>query len=155
RPRRVREQEYLVALTDAVSLGDWQAIVKRAVEAAKANDAKARDWLAKYLVGEDPLSLVELSEELEAVRAALEESGDARNHRRASEGSGPPAGGGAGAGCAPLGPAEGGPLGHHPRSGDGAGPVADGPATLPIGEDVTPLFAPGGQESDRRRPGPA
>jgi hypothetical protein len=30
---------------------DWREIVGKAVEAAKGGDAKAREWLARYLVG--------------------------------------------------------------------------------------------------------
>jgi len=52
RPRRTVEDEYLAAITDVVSLDDWQAIVARAAAEAKQGDARARDWLSRYLVGE-------------------------------------------------------------------------------------------------------
>jgi hypothetical protein len=58
RPRRQVETDYLRALADSVSLEDWQEIVAAAVEAAKRGDARSREWLARYLLGEEltPLS---------------------------------------------------------------------------------------------------
>jgi hypothetical protein len=53
-----------------VPLKDWREIVKRAVEDAKAGDAKARNWLSKHLCGNDPLGLIELVEELQATLEA-------------------------------------------------------------------------------------
>lgn len=61
RPRRAVEADYLRALGDAVSLADWAAIVRVAVDQAKAGDGKARDWLARYLIGETPPSLMGLA----------------------------------------------------------------------------------------------
>jgi hypothetical protein len=66
RPRRAVEREYLATLSDAVSLDDWREIVQANVKKAKQGDASARDWLAGYLLGSDPLSLTRL-----AVREAL------------------------------------------------------------------------------------
>ena len=71
RPRRGVERQYLAAFAEAVSLDDWQAIIQRAVADAKAGDAKARDWLSKYLVGDEPLALVELAEELQRLKSEL------------------------------------------------------------------------------------
>lgn len=50
RPRRAVEAEYLAALNDAISLDDWRLVVERALADAKAGDAKARDWLCRYLL---------------------------------------------------------------------------------------------------------
>lgn len=61
RPRRVVEREYLAALADAVPLETWRKICKAAVDAAKAGDARARDWLARYLLGSEPLRLLDLA----------------------------------------------------------------------------------------------
>lgn len=61
RPRRAIEREYLATLGDAVSLDDWREVVERAVADAKSGDAKARDWLTRYLVGNDPPALLELA----------------------------------------------------------------------------------------------
>jgi hypothetical protein len=49
RPKRAA---YIDALHDGVSPGDWGEVVNRALQDAKAGDAKARDWLGKYLIGE-------------------------------------------------------------------------------------------------------
>jgi hypothetical protein len=55
RPRRTIEREYIATLLGACTLNDWQAIVERAVEDAKAGDGKARDWLARFVLGTTPL----------------------------------------------------------------------------------------------------
>ena len=52
RPKRPTERGYLRATVRACSLEDWEAIVKTAVADAKVGDAKAREWLGRYLVGE-------------------------------------------------------------------------------------------------------
>jgi len=49
--RRPIEREYLATLNAAVPLDTWQAICKRAAADALAGDARARDWLAKWLLG--------------------------------------------------------------------------------------------------------
>ena len=49
--RRPIEREYMATLNAAVPLATWQAICKRAADDALAGDAKARDWLAKRLLG--------------------------------------------------------------------------------------------------------
>jgi hypothetical protein len=72
RPRRCVEREYLSELVAAVPLEDWRAIVMKAVASAKAGNARAREWLAKYLVGDDPLALVELPEQLAELRREVE-----------------------------------------------------------------------------------
>lgn len=61
RPRRTIEREYLAVLGSAVSLDDWREVVARAVADAQAGDAAARNWLAKYLLGERPGSLLDLA----------------------------------------------------------------------------------------------
>jgi hypothetical protein len=50
RPRRRTEADYLVTLSDGVSPDAWSQIVERAVIDAIAGDAKARDWLSRYLL---------------------------------------------------------------------------------------------------------
>jgi len=52
RPKRAVEDEYLAAIASGVSQDDWRAIVFRAAADAKQGDARARDWLSRYLVGE-------------------------------------------------------------------------------------------------------
>jgi hypothetical protein len=66
RPRRAVEQEYLVTLNAAVTLEAWRQIVDRAVADALKGDGKARDFLAKYLIGDNPPSLTELAAAQEA-----------------------------------------------------------------------------------------
>ena len=61
RPRRAVESQYMASIGDAVSLEDWQAIVRRAADDAKNGDGKAREWLAKYLVGAEPPTLVSIA----------------------------------------------------------------------------------------------
>jgi hypothetical protein len=73
RPRRAIEREYLGVISNVVSLEDWREIVAHAVEVAKQGDDKARQWLAKYVVGDNPISLTELlARELLDIDADLE-----------------------------------------------------------------------------------
>ena len=73
RPRRAIEREYLAVISEAVTLEDWRAIVAHAVEVAKAGDDKARAWLAKYVIGDNPITLTELlARELLDIDADLE-----------------------------------------------------------------------------------
>ncbi len=67
RPRRSVEIEYLARLSDTITLEDWGQIVDTARRRAIAGDPRARDWLARYLLGPSPLSLTRL--------AAMERSG--------------------------------------------------------------------------------
>jgi hypothetical protein len=60
RPRRAVERDYLGALSENVTLDDWKAVVTTAVKDAKSGDAKARDWLAKYLLGDKPPALADI-----------------------------------------------------------------------------------------------
>ena len=62
-PRRPIEREYLATLNAAVPLDTWQAICKRAADDALAGDAKARDWLAKWLLGLESRQLTVLAAE--------------------------------------------------------------------------------------------
>lgn len=50
RPKRSVEVDYLKALNRTVTLADWKQIIRRAVMDAVAGDAKARNWLSKYLL---------------------------------------------------------------------------------------------------------
>lgn len=61
RPNRMTEDAYLRVLSEAVSAEDWREVVTRAVNQAKAGDARAREWLTRYLVGESPVSLTKLA----------------------------------------------------------------------------------------------
>jgi hypothetical protein len=61
RPRRPVEHEYLARLNAVVTLDVWQQIVERAVQDALEGESKARDFVAKYVLGDDTLSLLELA----------------------------------------------------------------------------------------------
>ena len=63
RQRRPIEREYLATLNAAVPLDTWQAICKRAADDALAGDARARDWLAKWLLGIESRLLTTLAAE--------------------------------------------------------------------------------------------
>ncbi len=51
---------YLAALSEACPPDTWREIVAKAVTDAKAGDAKARDWLASFLVGRPEAGAVTL-----------------------------------------------------------------------------------------------
>jgi len=59
-PRAI-ERDYLAALTEAVPLETWREICKMAAAQAKNGHPKARDWLARYLLGEQPTDLLSLA----------------------------------------------------------------------------------------------
>ena len=50
RPKRQAEEDYLQTLSERVPLDLWAEIVDKAASDAAAGDAKARDWLSKYLM---------------------------------------------------------------------------------------------------------
>ena len=54
RPHRETEREYLAILVSACPLGTWREVCARAVEDALAGDARARQWLASFLIGAPP-----------------------------------------------------------------------------------------------------
>lgn len=55
RPPRRTEATYLRATSAACSVEDWTEIVARAVTDAKAGNAKAREFLAEYVLGSAPI----------------------------------------------------------------------------------------------------
>ncbi len=77
RPRRAVESEYLAALGNAVTLDTWGEIVKKAVEDAKAGDAKAREWVSRYVLGTEPIGLMALARrELQDITPEVEMAAD-------------------------------------------------------------------------------
>ena len=50
RPARAIERDYLACLSERLSLDDW-----------RSGDAKARDWLSRYALGSEPMSLTALA----------------------------------------------------------------------------------------------
>ena len=61
RKSRATERAYLAALGETINLDDWWKIVEKAKLDALAGDPKARDWLAKYLLGSQPMNLLDLA----------------------------------------------------------------------------------------------
>ena len=61
RPPRAVERDYLAVLSERLSLDDWREVVSRAVQDARSGDAKARDWLSRYALGSEPMSLTALA----------------------------------------------------------------------------------------------
>jgi hypothetical protein len=51
----------LAVLSEIVSLADWREVVQATLQAAKKGDSRARDWLARHLLGEKPLALTDLA----------------------------------------------------------------------------------------------
>jgi len=76
RPTRRAEEEYLVALTDAVTLADWKKIVIKAVEDAKEGDHQARQWIGRYLIGDAQPDEVVIVEETEQLQHELQQVDD-------------------------------------------------------------------------------
>jgi hypothetical protein len=76
RPRRATETNYLAVLTEEVPPETWRAICRRAAHDAKAGDARARDWIARYLLGPPTelltLDAVAYAEELEKRKGSHE-----------------------------------------------------------------------------------
>lgn len=56
RPKRAVELDYLRALSEVVTLETWHDICMRARDDALNGDARARAWLAQYLIGTSALS---------------------------------------------------------------------------------------------------
>src|SRR5215471_16811881 len=48
---RRTQSDYMAALLDRVTIDTWNEIIDATVAAAKSGDARARAWLAEYLVG--------------------------------------------------------------------------------------------------------
>lgn len=71
RPKRATELEYLAVLGEAVGIDTWREVVVRAVTDAKAGDGKAREWLAKYLIGDATTNTPEVDAEAELARERL------------------------------------------------------------------------------------
>lgn len=64
RPSRAVEDSYLDATIGSVSLDEWREVVCKALEQAKDGDAKARDWLSKYLIPEQAVKLLFAADDL-------------------------------------------------------------------------------------------
>lgn len=79
--RRPVEREYFATLNAAVPLDAWQRIVQRAVDDALAGDAKAREWLSKWLMQAEARTLTVMAAEeslSDSATAAEQEIADRR-----------------------------------------------------------------------------
>ncbi|MGH7641958.1 MAG: hypothetical protein ACRENX_02910 [Candidatus Dormibacteria bacterium] len=76
RPRRATESLYLATLADACPIANWRRIAERAVRDAEAGDAKAREWLARYLLpsSDGCLTAIAAAEEAEYDPVAVQAS---------------------------------------------------------------------------------
>lgn len=59
--RRRIERDYFSVLADAITEAVWREIVERTISDAKKGDPKARDWIARFALGKDPMSLMDLA----------------------------------------------------------------------------------------------
>lgn len=57
RPRRATEVVYMRAFSDVLTPEAWRDICETAVNAARDGDAKAREWVARYALGAEPMTL--------------------------------------------------------------------------------------------------
>ncbi len=70
--RRPIEREYLAVLNDVVTVDAWRRICQTAVDAALAGNARARDWLSRWLMEPDARPLTVLAaEEIDATVEAV------------------------------------------------------------------------------------
>lgn len=60
RPKRASEVSYMLAVAEVVPVERWRGIVEQVATAAENGDHKAREWLARLLLGADPGRLSEV-----------------------------------------------------------------------------------------------
>lgn len=58
RPPRAKEERYLKSLKACVTIEEWQLVVEKAIQQAKAGKHNARVWLANYLIGKPVTRIV-------------------------------------------------------------------------------------------------
>ena len=51
RPSKAKEAKYLRKLNQMITMPEWTAICRRALEDAKNGDDRARNWIGNYLMG--------------------------------------------------------------------------------------------------------
>jgi hypothetical protein len=69
RPRQSVEADYLRTLVDSCSPDAWRGVCERAVADARAGNAKAREWLSRYLLGTEPRASTEAAPRLTELAA--------------------------------------------------------------------------------------
>ena len=84
--RRPIEREYLAPLNSAVPPETWDMICRRAADDALAGDARARDFLAEWLLGVEARPLTRLAaEERDSDSKAVADSKIAELRQRIDE----------------------------------------------------------------------
>lgn len=58
---KVTERDYIAALRERITLGDWGAIIDKAIEDAKGGDRAAREWIERQVIGDNRISLIDLA----------------------------------------------------------------------------------------------
>ncbi len=74
RPPRPVEEEYLRAISDAISPEDWRAATMALLEKAKAGDTKAFEVLSRYVAPPESRSRVTVSDERSERQDTLEDA---------------------------------------------------------------------------------
>jgi len=64
RPARAAEQDYLSALSEICTAERWKSIIERAITDAEQGEAKARMFLASYLMGR-PVQRMQVNDEMD------------------------------------------------------------------------------------------
>ena len=77
RPKRSTERAYLDIIASVCTPEVWREVVNKALEDAKKGDAKAREWLAAYVVGKPENTAPTLKEMAIDEAAGL---GEIKNH---------------------------------------------------------------------------
>jgi hypothetical protein len=73
RPKRSTEENYLRLTIACVPPERWQKIVKKAVTQAERGDRYAREWLRRILLGDDPVQVAALVQDLQAALMRIRE----------------------------------------------------------------------------------
>lgn len=67
------ERDYLKTFADRITPAEWGDICDAAITAAKAGDAKAREWITRLVLGSDPMQLSGLARREQAGISAQDE----------------------------------------------------------------------------------
>jgi hypothetical protein len=140
-------------MAKAVSVKDWKEITEKAVTAAKSGDAKARDWLSRHLVGDDPFAVANLAQELEQLKDLVRDGKHVGQHPQRP--GTPEAGSASAVGQPDAGAADAGQGQCDGTGGDATGFLAASPTAELLAPETLALFPPGGEVNDGRRPGSA
>ncbi|MDA8746535.1 hypothetical protein N9N28_18070 [Rubripirellula amarantea] len=70
RPKKSKEDPYLKALQDAVPEYEFRRLVSITLAKAKAGDDRAREWIAKWLLGKERPAVTAAGDSTDNVRLA-------------------------------------------------------------------------------------